>query len=116
MDDKCDLLTESEAAVYVAIHGFELWHDLNDYKLPWAVERDNWAQWHWAMALTMGDLDQAMHAAFHDEPGRPSQDFMDTVGVSVIHVPLPTTPQPANRRARANQREYEAGREKRRGK
>lgn len=97
MVSKEEALTPEQAAVYVAVHGFELWYDRRDKQLPWAVERDNWAQWDWARTLTTRQLDGAIHTAFHDSPGRPDKWVLDALGVSIIHVPLPTTPQPALR-------------------
>ena len=64
-----EILTPQQAAVYCAVHGFELWLDTKDTIVPYAVMREDWRYWNWTgdKTLTPRRLQVAMRHALADD-------------------------------------------------
>lgn len=101
MDDDDEPLTPEQAAIYCAVHGYELWRDRTDPQQPWGVARDDWKYWYWigGPGLTPARLRNVIHESDEEGPGQLDPNFRKMISdgkLIQIAVPeLPPTPQPA---------------------
>lgn len=85
-------LTPEQAAVFCAIHGFQLWEDTKDMVMPWAVERNNWRTWYWMEELTAANLRYAMERANGHSEAEPDPETRRMIDQSIVRIELPPTP------------------------
>lgn len=82
-------LTPEQAAVFCAVHGFQLWEDTTDMVMPWAVERNNWRTWYWTEELTAANLRIAMDRADGDPEAELDPDFRKLLYKTIVRIELP---------------------------